>query len=178
VFFWHLGATLWLFRWIFQDPKVDVRFLFVGAILPDLVDLPVGTLILAAEYSTGELWSHSLLVPTIFMIGVLLATRRGRRRRAWMALGVGWLLHLLLDGMWANESVFLWPFFGWQIPAGETPFWSLAWERALTDPWRWATELIGLGYLAWLWIALGMSDPARRRGTMKSGRLPDHVAQT
>jgi len=178
VFFWHLGATLWLFRWIFQDPKVDVRFLFVGAILPDLVDLPVGTMLLAFEYSTGELWFHSLLVPTVFMAGVLLATRRGRRRRAWMALGVGWLLHLLLDGMWANENVFLWPFLGWQIPAGESPFWSLAWNRALTDPWRWVTESIGLGYLVWLWIALGMSDPERRRVTMKSGRLPDHVAQT
>jgi len=178
VLFWHLGATLWLFRWIFQDPKVDVRFLFVGAILPDLVDLPVGTVMLAAEYSTGELWFHSLLVPTIFMIGVLVATRRGRRRRAWMALGVGWLFHLLLDGMWADENVFLWPFFGWQIPAGESPFWSLAWDRAFTDPWRWVTESIGLGYLVWLWIALGMSDPERRRVTMNSGRLPDHVAQT
>lgn len=177
MFFWHLGATLWLFRWIFRDPKVDVRFLFVGAILPDLIDLPVGTLLLAGKYSTGELWSHSLLIPTVFMTVVLLATRRGRRRRAWMGLGVGWLLHILLDGMWASQDLFLWPFFGWEIPAGETPFWSLAWERALSDPWRWVTESIGLGYLAWLWITLGMSDPERRRVTIESGRLPEHVAQ-
>ena len=51
--FWHLGASLWLFRWIFRDPKVDVRFLFLGAILSDLIDLPIGTFFLADRYSTG-----------------------------------------------------------------------------------------------------------------------------
>lgn len=176
--FWHLGATLWLFRWIFRDPKVDVRFLFIGAMLPDLVDLPVGTLLLADRYSTGELWSHSLLIPTLYMSLVLLSTRRGRRRRAWMALGVGWLFHLLLDGMWVNQEVFLWPFFGWAIPLGEPPFWALAWERAMSDPWRWIKEAVGLGYLIWLWIAMGMSDKDRRRVTLESGRLPDYVAQS
>lgn len=174
--FWHLGATLWLFRWIFRDPKVDVRFLFVGAILPDVIDLPLGTLLLADRYSTGELWSHSLLAATLYMVVVLLATRRGRRRRAWMALGVGWLFHLLLDGMWVDQEVFLWPFFGVEIPAGATPFWSLAWERALSDPWRWVTEALGVAYLVWLWIALGMADSERRRVTIESGRLPEHAA--
>lgn len=175
--FWHLGATLWLFRWIFRDPKVDVRFLLVGAILPDLIDLPVGTLILPDRYSTGELWLHSLIAPTIYMTVVLLTTRRGRLRRAWMALGVGWLLHLLLDGMWVSQEAFLWPFFG-EIPPGEAPFWPLAWERALNDPWRWVKEALGLGYLVWLWIALGMSRSERRSKTFETGRLPDYVAET
>jgi inner membrane protein len=174
--FWHLGASLWLFRWIFRDPKVDVRFLLLGAILPDLIDLPVGTTILADRYSTGELWFHSLIIPTIYMTVVLLATRRGRSRRAWMALGVGWLFHLLIDGMWVNDEVFLWPFFGWKIPPGEAPFWPLAWQRALSDPWRWITEAVGVAYLIWLWVSLGLSDPNRRRGTLETGRLPDHVA--
>ena len=174
--FWHLGATLWLFRWIFRDPKVDVRFLFVGATLPDVIDLPLGTLLLADRYSTGELWSHSLLAATSYMIVVLLATRRGRRRRAWMALGVAWLFHLLLDGMWVDQNVFLWPFFGAEIPAGAAPFWPLAWERALSDPWRWVTEAFGVAYLVWLWVALGMKDAERRRANIESGRLPEHAA--
>ena len=175
--FWHLGGTLWLFRWIFRDPKVDVRFLLLGAILPDLIDLPIGTVILADRYSTGELWSHSLLAASVYMVAVLLLTRRGRRRRAWMALGVGWLFHLLLDGMWAEQEVFLWPFFGWEIPPGEAPFWPLAWERALSDPWRWVEEIIGVAYLVWLWIALDMSSVSRRQSVRRTGRLPDHVAE-
>ncbi|MGI9609379.1 MAG: metal-dependent hydrolase, partial [Acidimicrobiia bacterium] len=169
---------LWLFRWIFRDPKVDVRFLMVGALLPDLVDMPVGTLLLAERFSTGELWLHSLLLPSVYMSVVLLLTRRGRRRRAYMALGVGWLFHLLLDGMWASPEVFLWPFFGWEIPAGLAPYWPLAWERALDDPWRWVLELVGLVYLAWLWIAVGLNQKERRAGLMATGRLPGYVAET
>lgn len=174
--FWHLGASLWLFRWIFKDPKVDVRFLLLGAILPDLIDLPVGTLLLADRYSTGELWFHSLIAPTAYITIVLLTTRRGRRRRAWMALGVGWLFHLLLDGMWFSQEVFLWPFFG-DIPPGEAPYWPLAWERAWSDPWRWGKEAVGAGYLIWLWAALGMSRPEHRWETLQTGRLPDHVVE-
>jgi inner membrane protein len=175
---WHLGASLWLFRWIFRDPKVDVRFLLLGAILPDLIDLPIGTVLFADRYSTGELWFHSLLVPTVYMIAVLLLTRRGRRRRAWMALGIGWLLHLLLDGMWADENVFLWPFFGLDISPGESPYWPLAWERAMSDPWRWIKETVGIAYLTWLWVALGMSVRERRKATLATGRLPGRVVET
>lgn len=175
--FWHLGGSLWLFRWIFRDPKVDVRFLLVGALLPDLIDLPVGTLIAADRYSTGEMWFHSLALPTVYMIGVLLLTRRGRRRRAWMALGVGWLFHLLLDAMWVHQEVFLWPFFGLEIPMGESPYWALAWERALSDPWRWAQEVAGLAYLVWLWFAVGLHIPDRRRSVWSTGRLPSYVAE-
>lgn len=170
---WQLGATLWLFRWIFRDPKVDVRYLMLGAMLPDLVDLPLGTLLLADRYSTGELWSHTLVTPTLYMGVVLLATRRGRRRRAWMALGVGWLLHLLLDGMWVNPEVLFWPFFGWEIEAGASPYWQLAWERAWSDPWRWLKEALGLAYLVWLWFAAGLHEPERRAGFLRTGRLPE-----
>ncbi len=173
--FWHLGANLWLFRWIFRDPKVDIRFLFLGALLPDLIDMPIGTLLLADRYSTSELWAHSLVLPSVYMVAVLLGTRRGRRRRAFMAVGVGWLFHLLLDGMWVDQEVFLWPFFG-DIPAGEAPFWPLAWERAMSDPWRWVREAIGIGYLAWLWRHLGLGDRERRRGVVTTGRLPGHGA--
>lgn len=174
--FWHLGGSLWLFRWIFRDPKVDVRFLLLGAILPDLIDLPIGTLVLADRYSTGELWFHSLIIPTLYTSIVLVATRRGRRRRAWMALGVGWLFHLLLDGIWVSQEVFLWPFFG-DIPPGESPYWPLAWEQALNDPWRWIEEALGIGYLLWLWSALGLSRPERWSMTLQTGRLPEHVAE-
>lgn len=168
---WRIGATIWLFRWIFRDPKVDMRFLVLGAVLPDLIDLPIGSLFLAGRYSTGELWAHSLLIPSVYMAVVLLATRRGRRRRAFMAVGIGWLFHLLLDGMWVSQHVFLWPFFGWELPPGAAPFWPLAWERALSDPWRWITEVVGAVYIVWLWRAHGLSSPERRRAVLATGRL-------
>lgn len=168
---WHLGATLFLFRWIFRDPKVDVRFLLLGAVLPDLIDLPVGTLLLPV-YSTGELWAHSLLAPAGYMAVVLVMTRRGRGRRAWMAVGVGWLFHLLLDVMWVDQQVFLWPLFG-DIPSGPAPYWPLAWERALSDPWRWLLELAGFAYLSRIWVGHQLGEPIRRRALLATGRLDE-----
>lgn len=175
--FWHLGATLFLFRWIFRDPKVDVRFLLFGALLPDLIDLPIGTLVLANTYSTAELWAHSLLIPTMYMAIVLLRTRRGRKRRALMAVGVGWLFHLLLDGMWADQQVFLWPFFGFEFTVGDMPYWPAAWARATSDPWRWILEVLGLTYLGSIWVRYGLTQPKTRKAMMRTGRLDDGAVE-
>jgi hypothetical protein len=171
--FWHLGATIFLFRWIFRDPKVDLRFLAAGALLPDVVDLVLGTLVFPDRFGRGELWSHTLLAPSIVTIVVLLATRRGRRRRAWMALAVGMFFHLLLDGMWTSNEVFLWPFTGAGLPTGAPGYWTAAWDRALSDPWRWVREGIGATYLTLLWIRSGLGDRSRRRSLLATGRLPE-----
>ncbi len=169
--FWRIAAILFLFRWIFGDPKVDVRFLAAGAVLPDVVDLLVGTVIFSERYSSGEIHAHTLLAPTVVAVGILIATRRGRRRRAWMALIVAWFFHLLLDGMWATTETFFWPFFGLDFPRGPDPFWSDLWPRASSDPWRWITEAIGLGYLVWLWVATGLTSSERRAKFLSDGRL-------
>jgi len=169
---WHVAGALFLFRWIFRDPDVDVRYLIAGAVLPDLIDLPIGTVLLADRYSTGQLWFHTLLLPTVIGILVLVSTRRGPRRKAWMALAVGMFFHLLLDGMWTDATVFAWPFFGTDFPAGPVPYWSGVWDRAMSDPWRWIEEGIGIAYLLILWRSANLSDPAVRRTLMSTGRLP------
>lgn len=169
---WRIAATTWLFRWIFRDPKVDVRFLMAGVILPDVVDLAVGT-VFVPNLASGELWAHSLVLPTVAMAVILISTRRGRRRRAWMALTIGWLFHLLLDGMWLNENVFFWPFFGLEMPGASAPFWPLAWERALSDPWRWVLEAIGVTYLVWLARESGLGSAHNRKVLRSTGRLGD-----
>lgn len=171
---WRLGATLWLFRWIFRDPKVDVRYLALGVVLPDLVDLTIGTVLVPA-LATGELWFHSLTVASGYMVLVLLATRRGRKRRAFMAVGVAWLFHLMLDGMWTKPEIVFWPFFGLEPASGEPPFWPGAWERAMRDPWRWVLEGIGASYLAWLWRAVGLDRSERRRDLVRTGRIPGYL---
>ena len=80
-----------------------------------------------------------------------------------------------MDAVWVNKEVFFWPFFGFEIPPGEAPYWPLAWERALSDPWRWAKEVVGLAYLGWLWIALGLKIAERRSLVVRSGRLSEYV---
>lgn len=167
--FWRLAAVTFLFRWIFRDPIVDMRFLAAGVVLPDVVDLTAATFLGAAE---ARLWGHSLLLPTVLAIVLLLSTRRGRRRRAWMALVVAWMLHLVVDTMWFHEEVLFWPVFGWDIltPSAEG-FWPLAWQRATSDPWRWVLEGVGLAYLGWLSMASGLGDEEARARLASTGRL-------
>lgn len=169
---WHLAAAVFLFRWIFRDPKVDLRFLAAGAVLPDVLDLAVVT-VMGGE--TGELWGHSLALPSLIGVGVLIATRRGRRRRAWMALVAGWLFHLLIDGMWTDTEVFLWPAFGIGLAEGGARFWPRAWERAVSDPWRWVAEMIGVVYLWWLAGRAGLSRSEARRRFLQTGRIEEPV---
>ncbi len=169
--FWHLGGTIWLFRYVFRDPKVDLRYLAVGAILPDLLDKPVGTVLFADQIGTGRWVGHTLLFATALIVGVLLATRRGRLRRAWMALAIGCMLHLILDGLWTTPEVLLWPFLGLEFPPGPDAYWSGLFGRLFDSPWTLAGEVVGLLYLGWLWYFADLRDPDKRRALLTTGRI-------
>ncbi|MDH3260960.1 MAG: metal-dependent hydrolase [Acidimicrobiia bacterium] len=170
--FWHVGGTIAIFRYVFRDPKVDLRFLAVGALLPDLIDKPLGTILFPAVFnSNSQVVGHTLLFSTMLMSIVLLTTRRGRVRRRWMALAVGGLIHLLLDGMWTVQETFLWPVFGWDFPPGSPEYWSGLLARLFSDPWRIVQEAVGLGYLVYLFRKAGLSDPDRRRDLLRTGRV-------
>lgn len=169
--FWHLGGTIWLFRYVFRDPKVDLRFLALGALLPDLIDKPIGTILFADSIGTGRWVGHTLLFSTVIMGVVLLLTRRGRRRRAWMALAIGCMLHLILDGMWTTPEVLAWPFLGLEFPPGPDSYWSGLLGRLFDSPWTIAGEVVGLGYLVWLWYFAELRDPRRRRELWTTGRI-------
>lgn len=165
--FWHLGATLFLFRWIFRDPQVDVRLLAVGALLPDLVDLVGGTFL---GFGRGELWMHSLTASSAMGASVLVLTRRRGLRRPAMTVVVGMLLHLVLDLMWTKPEVFWWPFSG-PFEPGQEPLWRGAWERAWGDPWRWVRETMGMAYLGWLAVGHGLTRREGWRRLMRDGVL-------
>lgn len=169
--FWHLGGTLLLFRYVFRDPKVDVRWLMLGAVLPNLVDKPLGTLLAPAFFGADRLVGHSLLFSTVIMTTALLVTRRGRRRRAWMAVAIGAMLHLVLDGMWTSAETFLWPFLGWGFTPGVGGYWDGFVANQLLVPSTIVQEILGLAYLLYMWRKAGLSEPALRQRLVRTGRL-------
>lgn len=170
--FWHIGGVVLLFRYVFRDPKVDVRFLALGALLPNLVDKPLGTIVFADYFGADRIYGHTLAFSTLIMAVVLLTTRRGRVRRQWMALAIGSMLHLVLDGMWASGGVLFWPLLGVKFPAGVVPYWEQFFQR---EVWSWGTmssELVGLLYLVYLWVLCDFSDRGVRKTFLSTGRLP------
>ncbi len=96
------------------------------------------------------------------MAVVIILGLRGETRLAVFGVAVGWLLHLVGDGMWEAPRTFLWPAFGTSFdPLSAEPYsWSL-----LTRPWEhlgtWAGELVGLGILAWFWVAFRLGEEGR-----------------
>lgn len=166
---WHIGGAILGFRYIFRDPMVDLRFLSLGALLPDLIDKPLGTIVFAESLATGQHVGHSLAFSSILMALVLLLTSRGQRRRRLMAVAIGSLFHLALDAMWTVKETFLWPAFGWGFPPGPEDYWSGLLQRLTSDPWILVQEGIGLVYLLYLWRRARLSDPNRRSELWQTG---------
>ena len=156
---WFAGFS-WLIIWlVFRDPAFDYRFVIVGALLPDLVDAPFG----------GARVAHSLLASAVVLGAVMLATRNRRRvRRALLAVPIGTMLHLVLDGMWAETDVFWWPLFGAEFGDVGLPSVERGW---LLLP----MEIAGAAVLVWCWRRWGLDDPARRRLLLRTGRLDRSV---
>lgn len=169
---WHLGGSLFLARWVFRDPTMDLRVLLLGAVLPDLIDKPIGSILFTDHFDTGRIYAHTLLFAVMVLAGVMAITRRGTTaRRRWMALPIGVFLHLLLD-MPLEAELLWWPVLGTEFPAfAEGAFVDLI-AYLLKSPWVVAQELVGLGYLVFLYRKLNLSESSRRREWAATGTLP------
>lgn len=166
--FWHAGATIAIARFTFRDPRMDLRFLVLGALLPDLLDTPVG-LLFFDRLGSVRLVGHGLALAGVVMVAVVLGTRRGRPRKRWMPIAIGMLLHLFLDAMWQDPETLWWPFLGSGFsPAGAATVGEYL-RGVLTDPAMWALEAVGLGYLMWLAGRGGLLHRAARRRFVTSG---------
>ena len=170
--FWHVGSSVLLFRYLFRDPGVDLRFLAAGAILPDVIDKPIGRIFWADTLGTGRIYGHTLVFFVVVLFVVMVLSSRGTTwRRRWVALAVGVMFHLLLDGMWLIPDTLLWPLFGWEFPASFDDYWAGFFGRFLSDPLLMVQELFGLGYLTFLWRKAGLSDPVRRARLFEEGTV-------
>ena len=153
---WFLGTALLTVFFVFTDPRFDYRLLLVGALLPDLVDIPLGQAAAA----------HSLTV-AVGALALVMAVTAGRKpiRRLLLGLPIGMLLHLVWDGAFASTPVFWWPFSGsW----GHVEVMSI--ERGwLNVP----LELLGAGLLWYSWGRFGLADRARRQRFLRHGVLGD-----
>ncbi len=122
--------------------KIDLRLLFIGSLLPDIIDKP-GLVLFSGVYGTGRLFAHSLL----FIVVLVLAGAwryRVDRRTGLLVLAYGSAMHLLLDAMWRTPSVFFWPFEG-PLPQDHVAegWLSGIFETLLTNPSVFLSEIAG-----------------------------------
>ncbi|HEY4608581.1 MAG TPA: zinc dependent phospholipase C family protein [Ilumatobacteraceae bacterium] len=154
MFLWFIGTAVASVWYVFRDPRFDYRLLALGALLPDIIDLPGGQ----------ARWAHSLTVAVGVLLGVMLLTA-GRRpaRRLLLALPIGMLLHLVWDGAFSSTHVFWWPFAG---------SWGSVRVPSLQRGWLDVVfELIGAVLLIWMWRRCLLSDRDRRTALVRHGVL-------
>ncbi len=123
---------------------LDIRWLLVGSILPDIIDKTVGQVIFRDTFNNGRIFSHSLFFLIILTaIGYYLLKRH---RQSWLlAIAAGVFAHLILDEMWQVPVTFLWPLFGFSFPVEDLDSWTAnMWNALLTDPKYYISEIVGL----------------------------------
>lgn len=132
----HLGlslaAALVLARTV-GHPSVSPRLVLVGAILPDVIDKPLALV----GFGDGRSLAHTAVF-ALALVGFLAVLPRTE----FLGLSFGVAMHLLLDGMWGQPDVLLWPALGLGFPAGEIRL-SRFWETLLTDPVVFGGEVSG-----------------------------------
>lgn len=118
IFFGHLGLTtgaVKIFETVYaikkkpELPSLDYRFVLLGSILPDLIDKPIGAILFINTYHNSRIYAHTLLFSAFLTLtGVHLYKKR--KTNAVLLLGIGSILHILLDSMWRYPETLLWPF--------------------------------------------------------------------
>jgi hypothetical protein len=156
VILWFAGGSVWLSWMVFHDPAFDYRLVVVGSLLPDGPDAIAG----------GARVLHTLAASVVVLAAVMVVTRHRRRlRRRLLAIPIGMLMHLLLDGVWTHRQLFWWPAFGWSfghvpLPVSTRPALLLA-----------AEEVVGAVLLWWAWRRFRLHEPERRRRFFRTGYL-------
>jgi len=134
--------------------QMDYRLIIVGAILPDIIDKPIGMLLFRNFFSSGRIFCHTLLFLVILSsVAVYLFKKWGQ---TWLiALSFGTFMHLILDGMWLTPRTLLWPAYGWAFERTDLSHWLKNLLYALrTNPIVFLPELVGAIILLGFFVQL------------------------
>ncbi len=173
--FGHVGIAAALVHAV--RPDADLRKVALAAVLPDLVDKPIAFLVPWFAHGWTRNVSHGLTGLVVFT--TLAALRLGRRDLGprLLPLVVAYALHLVLDRMWEDGHILLWPWDGpWFSPHPLTI--TERWWRKLFDGWTLSGEAIGFAACALLAVRGRLFERDARRRFLSTGLLgrPDAVA--
>ena len=151
---WYVGLSIFLVATVFRSSGIDYRLIALGAMLPLVVDIPIGY----------RAYGHTLVFAVALLALVMLATigRPRLMRRRWLCIPIGVFCGLILSGAFTNTELFWWPFLGT----------SFAHDPLLPATWIVVVEeLVGL---VTCWALVGQYDlylPGPRREFFRTGRL-------
>jgi membrane-bound metal-dependent hydrolase YbcI (DUF457 family) len=159
IFFGHVGLTTGIIKGAeavaskgraVEKLPVDYRLVMLGAMLPDIIDKPVG-LLFRNTFPNSRLFAHTLLF-SILLLSVVLWRYRRKQKNTILLLGVSSFIHIILDGMWNITQNLFWPLYSWSFPPRTGDWISESLEHFLHDPFLISSELIGFAILSFFFI--------------------------
>lgn len=117
--FGHIGVTLGIFYLLYylyskKNFQAAVPYIIIGSLLPDIIDKPLGRIILAEVIGSGRIFAHTLLFAVLLgLVGYYLYQKGSPN---FIIIAGASFCHLLEDEMWNNPKAFFWPFLGWEFP--------------------------------------------------------------
>jgi membrane-bound metal-dependent hydrolase YbcI (DUF457 family) len=106
-----IGLVIGLLIFRFLRDRRAIVLAAIGSVLPDLIDKPLGHIILSSSIDFGRIYAHSgLFLIAIFAVGLVYR----QKKSSWllMALAAGLVSHLVLDSMWELPVTLFYPFQG------------------------------------------------------------------
>lgn len=165
---WHAGLTMLIVWFVMRgNPRVDYRVVAIASLLPDLIDKPIGRLLIRERFESGRIFGHALLLNVAFFC--VLFFMRGRAKRQFVLVPISSLLHLAEDGMWSHPRVFWWPFFGTRFP--REPVDGGAFAFLVPSTTALVQEAVGAVVIVWLLASHGLLSRDGVRSFLRTGHL-------
>lgn len=133
--------------------KIDLRLLLIGALLPDIIDKPLGQVFLRDTLSNGRIFCHTLLFLILITLAGFYLYRR--RKKTWLLIvSFGTLMHLILDQMWLEPRTLVWPLRGLSFEKTDLTHYVQDTIHGLhTSPAVYVPEIVGAGILiCFVWM--------------------------
>lgn len=168
--FWHVGVTAMVILITLGRRRIDYRVVLLGAILPDLIDKPIGRILFEERFETSRLYGHTLAFAVLLLL--IAALSSGEFKTRWFVLPVAVVIHLGLDSMWNDPITLFWPAFGTRFPPDPVRnYWLAVLIRPLEHPLEAVKELVGLACALYIAIGYRLNERGPRRDFLRTGLL-------
>ncbi len=117
--FGHIGITLGIFYCLSHLSSKNnfwsaVPYIVVGSLLPDIIDKPLGRIILAETIGSGRIFAHTLFFVILLGLAGYYLYSQGQSKL--LIIAAASFCHQLEDQMWNSPEVLFWPLLGWNFP--------------------------------------------------------------
>lgn len=161
LFFSHLviGLIAGFILYEFFHDRMIIVYVAAGSVLPDIIDKPLGYIVLGSTLDNGKIFFHSLIIVFLFFLTGLIVWKY-YRSPAFLFIALGISLHQILDRMWLHPVNWYYPLLGPFETGTNNDYFMRAITTELTSGTEWILFAGVLAIACWLVVSDRRQRPA------------------